>query len=100
MKIKLIDVETEPGEFETGTCELCFGSMWCENPTYIFEANGKQVEIVGYGWSWGDYQEIEIDNIISFAAWLNQQEFPDDTKIDEDWLWETARDYEDFAVKN
>ena len=36
--IKLVDVDTSNACVEkTGTCELCFGSMWCDNPILIFE---------------------------------------------------------------
>lgn len=34
--IKLVDVDTSNAkEEQTGTCELCFGSMWCDNPILI-----------------------------------------------------------------
>lgn len=33
--IKLVDVDTSNARTEkTGTCELCFGSMWCDNPAF------------------------------------------------------------------
>ncbi|MCY7186388.1 hypothetical protein, partial [Streptococcus gallolyticus] len=60
---------------QTGTCELCFGSMWCDNPILIFEnPDGDRVEIDGYFWSWGDYFELEIDNYLNFSDWLSKQD--------------------------
>lgn len=73
--IKLVEVDTsDAGEEQTGTCELCFGSMWCDNPILIFEnPNGDRVVIYGYYWSWGDYFEIEIGNYLNFSDWLSKQ---------------------------
>ena len=74
--IKLVDVDTSDArEEQTGTCELCFGSMWCGNPVLIFEnPDGERVEIDGYYWCWGDYFEIEIDNYLNFSDWLSKQD--------------------------
>lgn len=74
--IKLVDVDTSDARAEqTGTCELCFGSMWCDNPVLIFEnPDGERVKIDGYGWDWGDYFEVEIDNYLDFSDWLSKQD--------------------------
>ena len=74
--IKLVDVDTSNAcEEETGTCELCFGSMWCDNPILIFEnPKGDRVAIYGYYWSWGDYLELEIGNYLNFSDWLSKQD--------------------------
>lgn len=74
--IKLVDVDTsEAQEEQTGTCELCFGSMWCDNPVLTFEnPKGDRVEIDGHFWSWGDYFELEIDNYLNFSDWLSKQD--------------------------
>lgn len=49
--IKLVDVDTSNArEEQTGTCELCCGSMW------------------------GDYFELEIDNYVIFSDWLSKQD--------------------------
>lgn len=74
--IKLVDVDTSEARTEqTGTCELCFGSRWCDNPVLVFEnPYGDRVEIDGYFWSWGDYLELEIDNYLNFSDWLSKQD--------------------------
>ncbi len=74
--IKLVDVDLFEASTETiGTCELCFGSMWCDNPVLTFEnPNGEHVKIDGYFWSWGDYLELEIDNYLNFSDWLSKQD--------------------------
>lgn len=94
-KIQLINVDNSGAcEEQTGTCELCFGSMWCENPVYVFKLdNGDKIAIDGYWWDWGDYDEVYIHNFIDFASWLDKQEFDDDTKFDTDWLINVVDDY-------
>lgn len=95
MKIKLIDVDCSEAQEEiTGTCELCFNSMYCDNPYYIFELeNGEKLRLAGFEWDWGDYDEVEIGNIVDFGDWIAKQEFPDDTEFDYNWLWEVVQDY-------
>lgn len=79
--IKLVDVDTSNACVEeTGTCEVCFGSMWCDNPILIFEnPKGDRAAIYGYYWSWGDYFEIKIDNYLNFSDWLSKQDINWDT---------------------
>lgn len=74
--VKLIDVDlSEAREEITGTCELCFGSRWCDNPVLTFESqDGERVKIDGYVWDWGDYSEVEIDNYLDFSDWLAKQD--------------------------
>lgn len=74
--IKLVDVDTSNARTEqTGTCELCFGSRWCNNPVLTFEnPDGERIEIDGYYWSWGDYLEIWIDNYLNFSDWFSKQD--------------------------
>lgn len=74
--IKIVDVDLSRACTETiGTCELCFGSRWCDNPVLTFEnPNGERVKIDGYGWDWGDYFELEIDNYLDFSDWLVKQD--------------------------
>ena len=74
--IKLVDVDTSNACVEqTGTCELCFGSMWCDNPVLIFEKpDGEQICAEGFGWDWGDYHEIKIDNYLIFSDWFSKKD--------------------------
>ena len=94
-KIHLINVDNSGAcEEQTGTCELCFGSMWCENPVYIFELdNGDKIAIDGYWWDWGNYEEVNVLNFIDFAAWLETKEFDDNTEFDTDWLIDVVEEY-------
>lgn len=89
-----------PHTAEFGTCELCFSIGTVDDPVFIFEmADGSKVEIDGYYWSWGDYEEIYIDNVISFAAYISTQEFPEDTDFNYSWLHETVDLYEEAMDK-
>lgn len=74
--IKLVEVDISNAQEEiTGTCDLCFGSRWCDNPIFILEnPEGERVEIDGYFWSWGDYFELEIGNYLNFSDWLSKQD--------------------------
>lgn len=87
MKVKLIDVRDSPTEEQTGTCEYCFSTIECDNPVFLFQlSNGKEVAVNGYWWDYDNYDEVHISNIINFASWLDHQKFPNDTKLDTDWL--------------
>lgn len=81
MKIKLIDVESEPQEVTFGTCELCMSTGFANEPIFTFLINGIEVEVNGYEWSWGDYDEVPDVNVIDFAAWLNKIDFPKGTDV-------------------
>nr|DAU84363.1 MAG TPA: hypothetical protein [Caudoviricetes sp.] len=74
--IKLVDVDTSNARTEqTGTCELCFGSMWCDNPVLIFEKpDGEQIRANGFRWDWGDYHEFRIDNYLNFSDWFSKKD--------------------------
>lgn len=94
MKVKLIDVRDNPTEEQTGTCELCFGTMYCDNPVFLFQlSNGEEVAVNGYWWDYDNYDEVHISNIINFASWLDHQKFPNDTKLDTDWLIGVVDEY-------
>lgn len=96
MKLKLIDVKTDPQEEEMGTCELCFSTGYVDNPTFIFQTDeGKQIEVDGYYWDWGDYSEVWIDNEIAFAEYVGKQVYPEDTRFDSDWLWNEVNKYDE-----
>lgn len=96
--IKLVDVDLSEARTEqTGTCELCFGSMWCDNPILIFEnPYGDRVKIDGYFWSWGDYLELEIDNYLNFSDWLSKQDV-DWNMLNEDGYGSTVFTFGELA---
>lgn len=95
MKIKLVDVEENPSEELVGTCDLCFGTIDCDNPVFVFQLGDskQEIRINGYWWDYDYYDEVAIPNIINFADWLDHQDFPDDTKLDTDWLIDVADKY-------
>lgn len=97
-KIKFIDLETKEEEVEFGTCEMCFSTGTVDNPVLnfkIIEEDGSEdgISICGYEWSWGDYSEIEVTNLVDFAAFLVPLEFDDTVIFDENWLWEIVDCY-------
>ena len=81
IKLKLIDVQLDIDTDTTfGTCELCMSYRHTvEQPTYIFEdVATKETHVIdGYWRSWGDYDDITVDNVIAFADWISQQDFED-----------------------
>ena len=95
MKVKLVDVKENPSEERVGTCELCFSTMDCDNPVYVFQLGDskQEIRINGYWWDYDYYDEVMIPNIINFADWLDHQEFPDDTEFNTDWLIDVADKY-------
>ena len=101
IKIKLIDVKLDIDTDATfGTCELCMSyGHTVEQPTYYFEdvATGDIHVIDGYWWSWGDYDEITVDNVINFADWISQQDFEEWEDSSEIfsyyWLQEVVYEY-------
>lgn len=87
MKLKLVDYKTKLTKVQTGTCELCYGTMTASQPLFVFQnESGVQVEVAGYYWDWGDYDEVYLDNVIDFAAWVAIQDFTDDTEFTYIWL--------------
>ena len=59
-----------------GTCEVCMRTGMADNPVYTFEftdtETGKEEvrDINGYEWDWGDYNTVDIYNVITFGDWL------------------------------
>lgn len=104
IKLKLIDVRLDIDTDVTfGTCELCMSyGHTIEQPTYYFEdvATGDIHIIDGYWWSWGDYDDITVDNVIAFAEWISQQDFEDNKWEDSEeiftyyWLQEVVEEYD------
>lgn len=94
MKVKLVDVLENPTEEQTGTCEYCFSTIECNNPVFVFQlSNGEEALVDGYWWDYDNYDEVYIPNIINFASWLDDKDFPDNTVIDTDWLINVADEY-------
>jgi hypothetical protein len=97
-KIKFIDLETKEEEVEFGTCEMCFSTGTVDNPVLNFkvvkeDGSEESLSINGYEWSWGDYSETSIANLVDFAVFLTPLEFDDSVEFDRDWLWKIARCY-------
>ena len=40
--------------------------------------DGTKVTCKTYFWSWGDYFETTVKNVVDFSAWLSEQELSDD----------------------
>ena len=75
--VKIIEVNTDNGCEETiGTCELCMGTIYCDNPIITIEfPNGKTDSFKGYDWDWDFYEELNIDNYLIFSEWLSKYDF-------------------------
>lgn len=75
MGLKLIAVKNDPHLADTGSCELCYGSMQVDEPVFVFQDTntGETKKVNGYVWSWGDYFDLFIDNIPAFAEWVQRQ---------------------------
>lgn len=88
MRYKVVSLDSDYQECQTGTCELCFGTAWVEEGTITVEdETGKQTEIYLTQWDWGDYYTIDIDNVVNFSAWLQEQDVEPCDKYDEfSWL--------------
>ena len=77
--IKVIDIGSNPEETQFGTCELCFSYGVADNPYMVLEfPDGTQVKCETYHWSWGDYFEFTVKNVVDFSAWLSEQELSDE----------------------
>lgn len=76
MKYKVIALESDYEEVETGTCELCMGTDYIDCGSIILEdENGQKVDIpLSIYCGWGMYDELYIDNVVNFSAWLAQQD--------------------------
>lgn len=88
MQILLTDVFTnKPEVFDTGTCDMCYGSVELEISEYEFTyPDGKVKKVENVMWDWGDYYELEneplIKNIAAFAAWFKELDFKDGVIVD------------------
>ena len=77
--IKVIDIGSNPEETQFGTCELCFSYGTADNSYMVLEfPDGTQVTHNTHYWSWGDYFETTVDNVVDFSAWLSEQDLFDE----------------------
>lgn len=76
MKYKVIAVESDYEEVVTGTCELCMSTEYINRGFIILEdENGRKVDIPLWNYyGCGYYDEIYINNIVDFSAWLQEQD--------------------------
>lgn len=83
MKIKLHDYESEIEEDVTfGTCDMCMYVGDAEYPYFYFKYEDGTTETVeGFCWDHSGLYTIYIDNIPSFAAWMNDQDFVEGYRI-------------------
>lgn len=82
MKLKLIDHESVTEETQFGTCDFCACTTETTFTTLIFKRDdGEVLRAETWDWCLGDMLTIYIDNLFDFAAWIKDQDFPDDLDI-------------------
>ena len=97
--MKLVDVKyNHEGNVTFGTCEMCFSVGSVDNPTFIFEDEDGMFEVDGYRWDYiyGDYFEVEVSNVVEFAAFVASQsnlKRPAQDESDYVWLRHLHNDY-------
>lgn len=98
MRLKLIDHESVTEETDFGTCDLCAYTGEATFTTLIFKRDdGEVLRAETWYWCWGDLFEIDIDNVFDFAAWIKDQNFPDDLDITGyGTLQDVVDDYQDY----
>lgn len=101
MRIKLVEYNTDnAGYEETGTCEFCMDTQWCDNPVFTFElGSGVRIRVIGYYWDWGDYSQVRIENIVDFGAWIAETHFTDDVVVDTSWLFKVVTLYNEWLYE-
>lgn len=112
MTLKLIDLDQydEPEEIQTGTCEMCFGTDYCSYPSLLFKkSDGTNIVVdIYYMMPWTNaVEELYIDNVVNFAAFVAKKKLPDDYFDDTDDQWnkieELIEEYDDpegYALNN
>lgn len=100
MKVQFVDVETttEYG-VDFGTCELCeyVGDLDVTHVILRDADTGVVHRIEAGDWEYGDYFHINLpENLLGFAGWLNEQEFPDAKWLDNKFLRDAITDFEEF----
>lgn len=77
MKYKVIDFESDVQEVETGTCDICMSTEYIDFGELILEDeqnNIIRIPVSKPDSSWYYYDELYIDNIVDFSAWLQEQD--------------------------
>lgn len=84
MKIKLVDILSEPEDVELGTCELCFWFTTVDNPVAVLEVveskylkKGTELNEDMYWYDWGDYFELDAPDMWDLVDYLNTHEVPE-----------------------
>ena len=96
MRYKVVDYYSEMNEYQTGTCDLCFGTAEADDGIITLEdENSINYEIPLTIWVWGHYKILYIDNVIKFSAWLQEQDVePIGEKYQWSWFRELIRLYD------
>lgn len=73
MKLKLVDVEINFYEEEVGICEFCMSVEMVNEFVFVFKKDiGEFVCVKVFIWSWGFYDEENIENIVDFVVYVNE----------------------------
>ena len=100
MKLQFVDVETttEYG-VNFGTCELCehVGDLDVTHVILRDADTGVLHRVEAGYWDYGDYFHANLpENLLGFAGWLNEQEFPDDLWMSTQFLRDAINEFEEF----
>lgn len=105
MAIKFLGTRSEHfDEVQFGTCEMCMYTAPDTDTYFQFEVDGKEIEVDGFSWSWGDKFEIWIENLPNFMYWFNNTEHgnyiePDEFGYVYGWLQNVVYRYEDWLYE-
>ena len=82
MKINLVDHRSKTYETTFGSCEMCFHTGHATETQLKFRyEDGSTNWVDTFMWDWGDFFEIEIENLADFAHWLSHKVFPEGYRI-------------------
>lgn len=110
MRYKIVDYVSDWQDIViAGTCELCFSTAEYDDGYLVLEDENFQLLQVNllelsddpYGDDlYDDYDNIVIDNLVDFSAWLSQQDLPvltEETAFNE--IWRQVELYKQKDVK-
>lgn len=74
MAIKLIDCNIDNAGLVTFEDNKGWvRTIYVDNPKFVFEDNsGKRLDIDGYLWDQGDYSQVNVYGVPTFASWLEK----------------------------